>query len=76
LAKSESEEDRAHLESLLYLAFETARVSSILLQPFCPQLTSEVLAMLNCPDRKDTIFQTDKTFSLDLSKKVHVKKVN
>ena len=75
LAKSEQDDDKALLESLLYLAFESARVASLLLQPFCPSLTSKMLLMLDADSSKDITMQMGKTFRLNLDKKVHFKKI-
>lgn len=35
--------DDEKLDSILYITFETIRVASILLQPYCPSLTKNIL---------------------------------
>ncbi len=66
--------DEAHLDVVLHITFEIIRVSSILLQPYCPQLAGNVLEFLSVKDRtfKDAEIN-EKTLSrsivFDLEKK-------
>jgi len=43
LSKSDDPEQLKVLESLLYFVFEISRISSYLLKPYCPELSTKIL---------------------------------
>jgi len=44
--------DEGQLDTILYTTFEIIRVSTIVLQPFCPDLTSKILSFLSVEEAK------------------------
>ncbi len=56
--------DEEELNSVLFTTFEVIRVSSILLQPYCPDIASKILDFVGVKDRllKDAVI-TDSTLS-------------
>jgi len=56
--------DEEELNSILFTTFEVIRVSSILLQPYCPDIASKILDFVGVKDRllKDAVI-TDSTLS-------------
>lgn len=74
LVKSTEVADTILLQDLLYLTFEISRVSSNLLEAYCPDLTQEIMALLGQNDKSLTI-HCSKTYEIDTTKKVFVAKV-
>ena len=44
--------DQAQLDTILYTTFEIIRVSTIILQPYCPELTGKILSFLSVDSEK------------------------
>ena len=86
LAKAESDSDLERLEHVLYITLETMRLSSIMLQPFCPTQASKVLDFLDVESnsrsleeaRNSYLLSNKENYTLDLKKikKLHLKKVD
>ena len=61
LAKEEDKKDR--LETVLYNLLEAIRVSAILLEPFLPGTSEEILRQMNCSE-KSISFKEDNKYSV------------
>ena len=78
---TKTEDDRRLLEHLLYVNFEIVRIASILLRPFTPRLSHDLLACLGQEFKIDQSLETQlkfdftKEIELDLDKKVFISKI-
>ena len=80
LASSEQQSDLDLLNDLLYSTFEISRISSHLLQPFCPTLSKSVLAFVGGDQNSWGVHpfrvRLDAEITPDLTKKVFLSKID
>ena len=62
LAKDESKKER--LETVLFNLLDTIRICAILLQPFMPDTSSEILRQLNVKDNSFASIDEDISYSV------------
>ena len=70
--------DYQALHEVVYVCLSLSHLSSVLLHPFCPDLSNRVLAFLSPSEPSlhlDRLQIGSQTYSLDLSKKIHLAKV-
>ena len=64
LAKSENEEDREKLKSVMYHLIENLRIVAILLQPFMPETPVKMFEQLKISDEEIKTWESTKTYGV------------